>query len=431
MKIVLCVLWWGISFTLSAQFKNTMLVKQEEGRYPPVEPSIVINKKDPKNIVAGIVLDRVVYTHDGGESWKETKLTSPYGVYGDPALVSDSKGNIYYFHLADPSGEGRKNEAWLDRLVCHQSKDGGETWNEGDFIGLNPPADQDKPWPAVNPRKGDLYVTWTQFDKYGSADTTCHSNILVSKSTKEGKKWSKPLRLNHLPGDCLDGDNTTEGAVPAVSYDGKLFVAWSNRGTIYLDRSYDGGEMWLNNDIAVTQQEGGWSMEIPGLGRCNGMPVLMIDNSPSKFYGSLYIVWADQRNGENDTDIYFVRSHNYGDNWSVPAKINQDGPGSHQFLPWMAVDESTGYIYIVYYDRRNHDDLNTDVYLAYSTDGGSNFSEVKISESPFVPSEEKFFGDYTNISAHKGTIAAVWTRMDEGKTSVWTAVFKHDDLVKK
>ena len=94
------------------------------------------------------------------------------------------------------------------------------------------------------------------------------------------------------------------------------------------------------------------------------------------------------------------------------------------------VDQETGYIYIVYYDRRDYDDNQTDVYLAYSTNGGSSFKNVKISEKPFVPQADRFFGDYNNISAHEGIIAPIWTRMDEGKTSVWTAIIKHEDLPK-
>jgi carbohydrate-selective porin OprB len=43
------------------------------------------------------------------------------------------------------------------------------------------------------------------------------------------------------------------------------------------------------------------------------MPVLKVDNSKSRMNGSLYLVWADQRNGENDTDIWFMRSTNQGD----------------------------------------------------------------------------------------------------------------------
>ena len=37
-----------------AQFKNIKLAEQVDGDYPPVEPSIAINKKNPKNMVAEI-----------------------------------------------------------------------------------------------------------------------------------------------------------------------------------------------------------------------------------------------------------------------------------------------------------------------------------------------------------------------------------------
>lgn len=431
MKVVTLFACLMASIHSLAQFTNIKLAEETAGVYPPVEPSIAINLKDPNNIVAGVVLDRAIYTKDGGKTWAESILKSPYGVYGDPALVSDAKGEIYFFHLADPSSKGRGDEAWLDRIVCQKSSDGGATWTSGSSIGNNPPKDQDKPWPAVNLRKQYLYVTWTQFDKYGEKDPNCHSNILFSMSTSAGKKWSDPIQINQNPGDCLDGDNTTEGAVPAIAADGKIFVTWASQGNIFLDRSYDEGETWLHNDLPIAEQAGGWSMDIPGLGRSNGMPVLMIDNSTSRFHGALYVVWADQRSGTDDTDIWLIRSTNRGDNWTPPLRVNKDGGGKHQFLPWMAVDQATGNIYIVYYDRRNYDDLQTDVYLAYSVDGGNEFKEVKISESPFVPTDSKFFGDYTNIAAHKGVITPIWTRMDNGKTSVWTAVIKEADLIKK
>lgn len=416
---------------VQAQIKNLTIATQIEGVYPPLEPSIAINRKNPKNILAGVVLNKAIYTKDGGLSWKTTELKSPFGVYGDPAVISDVKGDFYYFHLADPSGQGRSNDAWLDRIVVQKSTDGGETWSEGESIGHNPPADQDKEWPAVHPRKQNVYTTWTQFDKYGLTDPNCHSNIMFSMSTSAGKKWSKAIQLNQTPGDCVDDDNTAEGAVPAVDAMGRVFVAWSNQGTIFLDRSFDGGTTWLTNDLAIAKQEGGWAMKIPGLSRSNGMPVLKIDNSKSRLNGSLYLLWADQRNGEDDTDIWFMRSTNQGDFWTQPLRINQDGKGKHQFMPWLAVDDETGYIYIVYYDRRAYDDLQTDVYLAYSVDGGGSFKEVKISETPFIPTEEKFFGDYTNIDAFKGIITPIWTRMDAGKTSVLTAVIKDSDLIKK
>lgn len=415
--------------TLFGQFKNIMLDEQSGDQTFVCEPTIAINPRHPNNIVAGSVPDNIYFTKNGGETWKKGKLTSPLGVHGAPALISDSKGNFFYFHLSGPeAGKGENDNGKPDRIVVQSSEDGGETWSPGESIGLNPPKALDKEWPAVD-TKGNLYVAWTQFDKYGDADPGCSSNILFSMS-KNGKKWSQPAQISQLPGNCIDDGNTAAGAVPAATFDGKVFVAWSNQGKIFLDRSFNGGDLWLTNDILVTEQKGGWDFKIPGHDRCNGKPVLMTDNSKSPYRGSLYIVWADQRNGEEDTDIWFTRSHNYGDNWSSPERINNDGKGKHQYLPWMTVDHETGYLYIVYYDRRNYDDNQTDVYMAYSTDGGVSFKNIRISEKPFTPSEDQHFGDYNNISAHKGMITPVWTSMEEGRTRVWTAIIRQEDLAK-
>jgi hypothetical protein len=411
-----------------AQFTNIKLDEQKDNNDYVCEPSIAINPRNTNNIVAASVLNNVYYTIDGGKTWQKNKIESPYGVYGDPALITDQHGNFYYFHLSDPTGgKGDYSTEKLDRIVVQESDDGGLTWSAGESIGFNHPKDQDKAWPGIDP-KGNLFVTWTQFDVYGNPDPNCHSNILLSQS-RNGKKWSDPIQISQTPGNCVDDDNTAEGAVPAVSADGKVFVAWANQGKIFLDRSYD-GTRWLTNDIAVAEQRGGWDIKIPGHDRANGMPVLMVDNSKSAFKGCIFLMWADQRNGENDTDVWFIRSNNYGDNWSSPMRVNNDKTKTHQYLPWMTVDQTTGYIYIVYYDRRNYDDLQTDVYLSYSTDSGMNFKNVKISETPFTPDDKSFFGDYTNIAAHKGIITPIWTRMDNGKTSVWTSVIKHEDLVK-
>ncbi len=128
--------------------------------------------------------------------------------------------------------------------------------------------------------------------------------------------------------------------MPAIGVDGKAFVTWSNQDKIFLDRSFSGGGLWLTNDIAVGQQPGGWDMKVPGYDRCIGMPVLMINQSKSPAQGTLYFVWADQRNGENDTDIWFMRSTNFGDNWTSPMKLGDDKNKRHQYSPWMTVDQS-------------------------------------------------------------------------------------------
>jgi hypothetical protein len=412
-----------------ASLRN-ILLDEEQGLYNPCEPSIAISPRNPDHIVAGAILNRCYASSDGGKTWAKQYLGSPYGVFGDPCLIADKKGYFYYFHLSNPSGRGWSDPGLLDRIVVQRSKDAGRSWSEGSYLGLNPPRDQDKEWAVADPRSGRLYATWTQFDKYESRDTADKTHIYFSASAPGGQKWSAPLRISQYPGDCLDDDATVEGAVPAVGPEGQVYVAWALNERIYFDRSTDGGRTWLAEDRVVAAQPGGWALDIPGISRCNGMPVTACDLSPGPYRGRIYVNWADQRNGSSDTDIWLAWSEDQGETWSAPLRVNDDAPGRQQFLPWLAVDPVSGFLYCVFYDRRAHEGLQTDVYIAWSEDGGRSFRNRHLSETSFLPTKSVFFGDYNNIAAYGGRICPIWTRMDSRKTSIWTAVIRHEDLAR-
>lgn len=418
--LIFCVI------STSAQFKLIKLDEAKGEGYPPAEPSVVINRKNPGNIVVASILDNVYSSLDSGKTWNKNKLTSEYGVFGDPVLVNGKKNTIHLFHLANPPSGDK-----LDRIVCQTSEDGGLTWAKESYVGLNGSKDQDKPMGTYNFSDNEIYVAWTQFDQYGSANPDHKSNILFSSSSK-GRKWSDPVKINQFEGNCLDDDLTVMGGTPTVNSYGRIFLTYAYNEKIYIDRSFDGGKMWLRNDIVIADQPGGWNHSIPGLKRANGIPTIITDNSGSVLNGNIYVVWADQRNGKDNTDIFLSRSNRNGDIWTRPEKINSDNTASHQFMPVARVDNANGVLYVLYYDRRNHDDLKTDLYLSYSLDGGSKFTDVKITEKPFVPSSEAFLGDYIALDVFNGRIVPVWTQVDEsGKTSIWTAVIKFSDIYDK
>ena len=420
---LLLILGIILSCSSSKQYRTVMIDSNSVG-YGPCEPSITIDPNDVSKLVVGAVLDRAYYSHDGGKNWKMNQLTSSYGVWGDPVVIADTKGNFYYFHLSFPSGEGDWDSDKLDRIVCQKSTDGGVSWSDGSYTGLNSPKDQDKEWAVVDPENNNIYLTWTQFDVYGSEDPDHHSNIMFSKSEDDGITWSTAISINKLPGNCLDDDRTTEGAVPAVGPNGEVYVSWAYDEKIYFDRSEDYGETWMQEDIQVAAQPGGWDQEIPGLGRANGMPITLCDLSNGPNRGRIYVSWSDLSSGENDTDIWTASSSDGGLSWSAPVKVNDDSSGKHQFFPWAAIDQETGYLYLVFYDRRNFDDGTTEVYLAVSKDGGKTFTNEKISSKPFKPNPEIFFGDYNNIVAHQGTVRPIWTQVEGEKLSIWTALIE-------
>lgn len=390
----------------------------------PCEPSIAISPVDSNIVVAGAILDRVYYSNNGGLTWKKKTLSSPYGVYGDPVLLADQKGHFYYAHLSDPNGRSGADPNWLDRIVIQKSTDGGVNWSQGTYAGLRHPKDQDKHWLAVDPRDNSIVMTWTEFDKYGSTDAKDKSRILFARSADGGQTWSSEANLSQLEGDCIDDDNTTEGAVPAIGPNGEIYVAWSYANKIYFDRSLDQGKTWLSTDKVVADQPGGWTFDIPGIYRANGLPITATDLSNGPHRGNIYVNWCDQRNGTDDTDVYLAKSSDGGNTWSAPMRVNSDKPGKHQFFTWLTIDPVTGYLYVLFYDRRNHNGDATDVYLAYSKDGGQTFVNAKISQSPFTPTKSIFFGDYNHISVYNGRVRPIWTRLQGGGLSVWTALVR-------
>jgi hypothetical protein len=365
-----------------------------------------------------------------GLTWKKKMMKSRYGVYGDPCIISIANNRFLYFHLSLPEGNPYFDDSFLDRIVCQKSKKNPKRWSRGSFAGLNPPKDQDKEWACYNPEKDEVYLTWTQFDAYNSRSTEDSSVVLFSKSTDQGKTWSAAIRLNRQAGNCLDDDSTTEGVVTTHGFQDDLYAVWAFDGVLWLNRSQDGGATWNQNEQAIARQVGGWNQNIPGIMRCNGFPTFKVIGSGAH-KGRLILCWSDQREGPNNTNVFTKFSDDWGETWSEAKLVNDDGTNTHQFLPWMTVDDSTGYVYVLYYDRRAYTDERTDVYLAVSTDGGETYKNTKISAAPFLPEEQVFFGDYINIDVVGGRVRPIWTRYEDGQLSIWTAIIEADNLLQK
>jgi hypothetical protein len=431
-KIILFILFTLlISYNVYPQYTNVTIFTPTLSQ-PPEEPSICINPKNVNLLVAGANINYVSYSTNGGTNWATAYglQNSQYGVWGDPCIICDTNGVFYYFHLANSVSPGY----WIDRIVCQKSTNNGVSFsNPGSYTYFNSPKEQDKEWACVDPRNNYIYITWTQFDNYGVSTPTDSSNILFSKSTDGGNTWvnfgtGTAKRINKLPGDCVDADNTVEGAVPCVGPNGEVYVGWAgpkiwnSQYGIFFNKSTDAGNTWLTNPIYVCDQPGGWDYMISGLQRSNGMPITCCDLSNSSYRGNIYIGYSDEASS-TDHDIKFVKSTNGGLNWSAPLRVNNDAAGKEQFMPWMTVDQKNGHIYFVFYDRRRFTNNATDVYIAKSTNGGVSFTNFIVSDSlsPFVPTSGTFFGDYTNITAYDGRVRPIWARL-QGTLSVLTAL---------
>jgi hypothetical protein len=104
--------------------------------------------------------------------------------------------------------------------------------------------------------------------------------------------------------------------------------------------------------------------------------------------------------------------------WSAPLRVNDDaiGNGKSQFLPRIALDQTTGNLAISFYDSRNSAANSTAEYWATaSLDGGvSILPNIKISAgmssaNVIAVSTYKFdFGDYSGLAFYGGIFYPCW-----------------------
>lgn len=374
----------------------------------PNEPTVAI--ANDSTLLAAANVDRFytitqkynsVYS-DYDLSISKQQATSPYGVYGDPVLRY-AGDTLFFAHLAKASG--KEYGKWFDKIVL-QKVVNTEKWTESSYsVGYNDEKMQDKPWLCAM-QNGDMLVTWTEFDTYGSDDPKDRSRIRFAKYDSRDNKVTKAITISDTTGDCLDGDNTLEGATTAVGRSGRLYAVWSGYNEIYLDYSDDGGATW-NKDKVIAKQVGGWDMAMPNVMRANGMPFIVCDTLRNR----LFVTWADER--DSSADIWMKYSDNEGDTWSSAIRLNLDQTSTHQYFPNIALDPNTGKVYVAYYDFKSSPS-NTFYAISLAemdTLGGI----VNYQLTPYVsalPGTEVFFGDYLDISIKNSQLAVIYTVYD-------------------
>ena len=410
MKLIIIAVTLGFLFAggLSAQNPNIQIGFSNEW---PNEPSICMNPMNPDQIIIGAVSDNYYSSNDGGFTWQHGVITSSYGVNGDPVILADTSGNFYYFHLVQD----------LSRVVCHKKQGFTSPWSAESYTAVYNGYDIDKEWATYDPVTNNLYTSWSRFNTWGSSNPQDSTDIFIAKSTDGGLTWGNQKLISNIGGNATGGFGSVHGSYPTTGPNGEVYVAWWSPAGLMFDKSTDEGETWLDTDINVTGFPVQWITQIPGIQTGVSFPVTACDCSNGPYNGTIYVNWTDKSSGGNDANIWVAKSSDGGATWSAPKRVNDDGPGRNQFFNYITIDQVTGKIYVIFYDRRNYADTKTDVYLAISDDGGETFANYKISDSPFVPYSTLFFGHYIGVSAHNDHVFATWMRMDAGELTLWGA----------
>jgi hypothetical protein len=379
------------------------------GRF--TEPGIAVNPRNPQQVV-GVFQDnaKAAYSQDSGRIWTLAEGVEPknYRVSGDVSVTFDNQGHAFICYIAfDKLGTFNYwgHGATRNGLFVRRSLDGGKTW-EAEHAPVNEFASEpgipfeDKPIIVADTTTGryagNLYVGWTRWTLTGS-------EIRLSRSTDDGKSWSKSIEIDAHPGLPRDDNGAAEGFSGAVAPDGTLYAVWSQDNDLVLTSSRDGGKSFSRAKAILHTAPIMFAVQT--LERANGFPQIAVDPKGKR----LYVTWTDYRNG--DLDVFCAISDDHGRHWSAPVRVNDDRlhNGADQFFQWLAVDPTDGSLSVIFYDRRNDpQNRKQTVVLARSTDGGRTFSNYAWTTEPFE-ANDLFFGDYSGIAAYGGRVYGIWT----------------------
>lgn len=381
----------------------------EQGYF--TEPSVAVNAANPQQVVA-VFQDNVhaSYSEDAGHTWHPAEGAAPknYKVSGDVSTVFDNQGHAFVCYIAfDKLGSFNywAHGATRNGIFVRRSLDGGKTWEPEHFpVAEQPTAAgipfEDKPYIVADNSKskfsGNLYIGWTRW-------RLTDSQMVISRSTDDGKTWSQPIEIDAHPGLPRDDNGAAEGFDGVVGPDGTLYSIWSQDDDLMFTSSRDGGKSFSHARPIIHTAP--IMFAIDTLERANGFPQIAIDPKSNR----LYVTWSDYRNG--DLDVFLCSSSDRGKHWTTPIRVNNDSvhDGVEQFFQWLAVDPTDGSVNVVFYDRRRDPENRKQiVVLARSTDVGHSFNNYAWTETPFEAGGV-FFGDYSGLAAYGGRVYGVWT----------------------
>jgi hypothetical protein len=370
------------------------------------EEMIVINPNNPNNPSNLFVSETwslvSKYSLDAGVTWLNSNLSALPSSIGDVAAAWDQFGNLFYVRFGPAL-----------KIVVGLSINGGASFS---LLYTTTSSNNDQPSVAVGPSgtpgQGSVWITYTD-----SSGRLVAQGAAVNGLGSVGT-WSA-AQIASTVGDFGD---------IAVGPTGQVMVVYQDQNTtvgpdtikMNLDASGVGTGGFGTTVNATTTQVGSFA-PIPAqpIREIDAECGLAWDRSGGPHQGRVYMVYTDRPTTSSaDTDIYVRYSDNNGSTWSSRVRVNDDtvGNGKSQFMPRIALDQTTGNIAVSFYDCRNSAGNNTaEVWATVSTDGGLTFlPNVKVSAGvssalvSAIAGTSFDYGDYTGLAFHAGTFYPCW-----------------------
>jgi len=399
------------------------------------EEAIAINPTNPKNIVivtnvghreAG--LDAGMFeavSFDGGTTWTR-KLIGDKDNLGDaccdPTLSFDEFGNLFMSYLFEVentvpialSTDGGLTFNLVGNIVAPPK--GTPTKTSGDNRGLFRFVDQ----PTITAARGEV---WVIFNAGGPLFAT---GAAVAGFGQVGSFFQGEV----VPGtnNCTYGDIAI-GPTGQVMQVCTLTESGQGGGRLFVNVDLDGlGPAGFGDRVFVAETHvGGFDFIPPQRDRSiDAEPGLAWDRTGGARNGRVYLVYTKEIQNESDnTDIFVRFSDDNGATWSQGVRVNDDQTPNSQFLPKIALDQTSGNVAAVWYDARR--DLGTggagdtdgianddaQLWGAFSTDGGATFgANVQISAGTSNSHDSGNgidYGDYSGLAFYGGKARPAWS----------------------
>jgi hypothetical protein len=307
---------------------------------------------------------------------------------GTPYTIGYSPGLDYRAIIVIRSTDAGKTFSWLAQLDS-----GDATGATAKFV--------DQPSIAVGPAspdnttQGSVWVSWRGSNQHidavgalvkgkGATDVgTFSGQQSVDGDSPENSHFRTDIQVGPQ-GQVVVSYMSDYGAGPTAA---TIFTRTDPDG-LKTDKSF-GSEITVGSVNVGTQAAQNKLKAQPNLGAEN-FGRLAWDRSgkfgKDKTNGRLYLVTtdaptiggADDAVRNKDTNIVLYYSDDSGATWTrVKGTINDDGGKTSQFLPSIAVDQTTGFVAITWYDARDDAKNNTKVkvYGTVSDDGGQHFEK--------------------------------------------------------
>jgi hypothetical protein len=375
------------------------------------EASLALNPTNPSNLVAfsndqGTGGVHVYVSNDAGATWSNRQIGNNDGLgvnaCCDTQAAFDQFGNLFAVYIDFTGGAA-------DAIKLLLSTNGGATFTLLSTLATSSSGALDQPSLAVG--AGNVWVDWNNGGRMNARGAAVTGLGVVGAFTA--------VEAAPAPGGSFGNIAIGPAGQVLITYQQELSNVGPDNILVNLDA--DGlGSGGFGSSITVTATNVGDFDPIPPQPSrdIDAEANLAYDLSPGPHRGRVYLVYTDATAvGGKDTDIYVRFSDNDGTTWSPRVRVNDDTSGNSQFLPMIAVDQTTGNVAVAWYDSRNAGsaDKTTQIFASISTDGGQTWlpnKQVSVGSSDVTASGVSSnidYGDYFTMDFYNGVFYPIWS----------------------